>query len=157
MLQFIWYGVFGMARKKTSGYSPLEVVVADSDESGDREAKGVPVVIHGISPSLPESSSSSLIGSYASSSASEMKRKEKMAYSYGSSSSSFGRGKTAQALFMFATVVALVSARPGRRYVSPFISGSVVIASEPAQFSRSGDWISIDTLGVVLSWVSTSL
>ncbi|KAF8430302.1 PQ-loop repeat-containing protein 2 [Tirmania nivea] len=157
MLQFIWYGVFDMAGKKTSGYSALEVVVTDSDDSGDQERKGVPVVIHGVTLSPPESPSSSLMGSYASSSASEMKRKEKMAYSYGSGSNSLGMGKTAQMMFMFATVVAIVSARPERKYVSLVISGGAAVASEPVQLSTSGDWISIDTLGKVLSWVSTSL
>lgn len=146
-----------MARKKSLGYSALEVVVTDSDDSGDREQKGIPVVIHGVSLSPSESPSSSLMGSYASSSASEMKRKEKRAYSYGSGSSSFGMGRTAQFMLMFATVVAIASARPERKYVSPFISGGVVVSSESVQVSRSGGWISIDTLGVVLSWVSTSL
>lgn len=157
MLQFLWYGVFAMAGKKTSGYSALEVVVTDSDDFGDQERKGVPVVIHGVSLSPPESPSSSLMGSYASSSASEMKRKEKRAYSYGSSSSSFGMGKTAQMMLMFATVVAIVSARPEGNYVSPFISGGAAVASESVHVSRSEDWVSIDTLGKVLSWVSTSL
>jgi len=157
MSQFLWYGVFGIAGNKASGYSALEVVITDSDDSGDRERKGVPVVIHGVSLSPPGSPSSSLMGSYASSSASEMKRKEKRAYSYGSGSSSFGMGKTAQMMLMFAAVVAIVSARPERKYISPFISGGAAVTSEPVQISRSGNWISIDTLGKVLSWVSTSL
>ncbi|RPB26386.1 PQ-loop-domain-containing protein [Terfezia boudieri ATCC MYA-4762] len=101
MLQFIWYGVFVMTGKKASGYSALDVVVTDSDDSGDRERKGVPVVIHGVSLSPPESPSNSLMGSYA--------------------------------------------------------SGGAAVALEPVQISRSGDWISIDTLGKILSWVSTSL
>ncbi|KAF8454985.1 PQ loop repeat-domain-containing protein [Terfezia claveryi] len=120
MLQFIWYGVFGITGKKASGYSALEVVVTDSDDSGDRERKG-------------------------------------RAYSYGSASSSFGMGKTAQMMLMFATVVAIVSARPERKYVFPFIGGGAAVALEPVQISTSGDWISIDTLGKILSWVSTSL
>ena len=142
---------------KTSGYSALEVVVTDSDDSSDRERKGVPVVIHGVSLSPPESQSNSLMGSYASSSASEMKRKEKRAYSYGSGSSSFGMGKTAQMMFMFATVVAIVSARPEKIYVPPYLTGGAAVDSEPVQTSKSGDWINIGTLGKVLSWVSTSL
>jgi len=54
-------------------------------------------------------------------------------------------------------VVAIVSARPEGNYVSPFISGGAAVASESVHVSRSEDWVSIDTLGKVLSWVSTSL
>lgn len=158
MAQFLWYGVLSTGEKKVAGYSALEVVITDSDHSGDREAKGVPVVIHGVSLSPPESASSSLMGSYASSSISELKRKEKRAYSYGSGGSSFGMGKTAQMMFMFAALAAIASARPQRKYVSPFMTGGAIISSsESVQVSRSENWIDIDTLGMVIAWVSTSL
>jgi len=156
MAQFLWYGVFGMA-KNALGYTNLEVVVTES-ESGDREGKpGIPVVIHGLSLSPPESANSSVAGSYASSSTMDMKRKEKRAYSNGSS---FGMGKTAQSMFMFATLVALTSALPGKKHVSPFATLGAVVDSKPSIVdgtSRSEEWLSIDTLGLIISWVSTSL
>lgn len=155
MTQYIWYGV--LEKGKTAvNYRSLEVVVTDSDsDSGNHEGKpGLPVVIHGVSLSPPESASSSFAGSYASS---EFKRKEKRAYSNGSGS--WGMGKTAQSMFMFATLVALASALPERKYVSPFATVGAAIDSQPTlvKVSRSEEWMSMDTLGLIIAWVSTSL
>ncbi|KAF8468393.1 PQ loop repeat-domain-containing protein, partial [Kalaharituber pfeilii] len=148
MAQFLYYGVFGMGRK-VLGYIEVPAIVYVNDEGKYDERKAV--IIEGLSLSPPESGPSSLASSYASSSIDETKKKR--AYSNGSG---IGMGRNAaQAVFMFATLVALT------KDVSPFASVTgATIEDNPSwvhESNMSEDWLNVDAFGVILSWVSTSL
>ena len=148
MGQYFWYGIFGM------GKQALPQVLVASEAAGQAGKPGEPLVIHGLSMSPSESASSSVTGSYTGSGLLDMK-KEKKAYSNGSS---LGMGRTAQTMFTFATLVALASGLP--EGISPFAMIDATVGSQPAlvnEASRPEGGFNVDSVGLLIAWVSTSL
>ena len=147
MCQYFWYGVFGM------GKQALPQVLVVSEPAG---RAGEPLIIHGVSLSPSESASSSIAGSYTGSGLLDVK-KEKRAYS---NASSLGMGRIAQTTFTLATLVALASGLPEGKYVSPFVIVDATTSSQPALLngsSMSEEKLNVDSVGILMAWVSTSL
>ena len=147
MGQYFWYGILGM------GKQALPQVLVVSKPAGQADE---PLVIHGVSLSPSESTSSSIAGSYTSSGLLDVK-KEKRAYS---NAGSLGMGRIAQTTFMFATLVALASGLPEGKYVSPFAMVDATTSSQPALLngsSMSEGKLNVDSVGILIAWVSTSL